>query len=143
MIEIVKYCKELKISAYAFYVIGFPGETINEMKDTTNLAIKLYREYDLFPYLMVATPLYGTELYEICMRDKLIKGDPTFEELAVATQITGNPMISTPDFSQKDVKQIINEYTRKLVTARLRYLLNHPGKLINACARGQVWDEHV
>ena len=36
VIEIAKYCKELKISAHAFYVIGFPGETINEIKDTTN-----------------------------------------------------------------------------------------------------------
>jgi anaerobic magnesium-protoporphyrin IX monomethyl ester cyclase len=135
MIEIVKYCKWLKISTNSFYVIGFPGETINEMKDTINLAIKLYREYDLFPGMMVATPLYGTELYEICMRDKLIKGNPTFEELAVATLPNGNPMISTPDFSQKDVKRVINEYTRKLLTQRLRYLLNHPRKLVGAPER--------
>ena len=47
ILEIVKHCKELKIPANAFYVIGFPGETISEMKDTTNLALKLYRDYDL------------------------------------------------------------------------------------------------
>lgn len=129
IIRIVKCCKELKISAASFYVIGFPGETINEMKDTTNLAIKLYREYDLMPYMMVATPLYGTELYEICIRDKLIKEDPTSQELAVATSPNGNPMISTPDFSQEDVKRVINEYKRKLLMQHPRYLLNHPRKL--------------
>jgi magnesium-protoporphyrin IX monomethyl ester (oxidative) cyclase len=129
MIEIVKYCKELKIPANSFYVIGFPGETINEMKDTINLAIKLYREYHLLPAMLVATPLYGTELYEICMRDKLIKGNPTFEELLVAIQIKGNPMISTPDFSQEDVKQLINEFKRKLSTQERRYLLTHPKNL--------------
>ncbi len=72
-INIVKCCKELKISANAFYVIGFPGETVNEIKNTINLAIKLYRKCDVCPIVMVATPLYGTELYEICIRDKLIK----------------------------------------------------------------------
>lgn len=143
IIEIARYCKELKISTNSFYVIGFPGETINEMKDTINLAIKLYREYDLSPRMMVATPLYGTELYEICMRNKLIKEEPTFEELAVALQIYGNPMISTPDFSPQDVKWVINEYNRKLarasarkfVTARLPYLLNHPRKLVGGPVR--------
>ena len=119
VVKMVKYCKELKISANSFYVIGFPGETINEMKDTINLAIKLYREYDLYPLMMVAAPLYGTELYEICIRDKLIKGDPTSDELLTAIPITGNPMISTPEFSQKDVKRLINEFTRKLLTQQL------------------------
>jgi anaerobic magnesium-protoporphyrin IX monomethyl ester cyclase len=131
IIEIVKYCKELKIRANALYVIGFPGETINEMKNTINLAIKLYREYEIFPDLMVATPLYGTELYEICMRDKFIQGEPTFEELAVAQQTWGDPMISTPNFSKKDVKRVINEYKRKLLMQRLRYMLNHPRKLVH------------
>ncbi len=91
----MKNCRELKIPANAFYVIGFPGETISEMKDTINLALKLYKDYDLHPHLMVATPLYGTELYEICIRDRLLVGNPTFEELSIATQTTGNPMIST------------------------------------------------
>jgi magnesium-protoporphyrin IX monomethyl ester (oxidative) cyclase len=130
IVEIVKYCKELKISANSFYVIGFPGETIKEMKDTINLAIKLYRDYDLFPLMAVAAPLYGTELYEICMRGKLIKGNPTFEELLVATQIDGNPLISTPDFSPKDVKRLTNEFRRKLFTQQMRARLNYPKKLI-------------
>ena len=134
-IEIVKYCKELKISTYAFYVIGLPGETINEMKDTTNLAIKLFKEYNLSPLFDVATPLYGTELYEICMQDKLIKGNPTFEELNVATQITGNPIISTPDFSQKDVKRLINEFNRKISMHYLRDTVNHPKKLVRKYLR--------
>lgn len=126
ILEIVKYCKELKISANAFYVIGFPGETINEMKDTTNLALKLYRDYDLHPHLMVATPLYGTELYEICIRDHLLNGNPTFEELSIATQTTGNPMISTPEFSQKDIRQVIDEFTNDLAREQGRKLLKHP-----------------
>jgi magnesium-protoporphyrin IX monomethyl ester (oxidative) cyclase len=143
VIEIVKYCKWLKIPAHSFYVIGFPGETINEMNDTINLAVKLYREYDLFPDLMVATPLPGTELYEICMRNKFMKGEPTFEEFLVAMQAYGKPMISTPDFSREDVEQVINEFFRKLATARIRYLLNHPRKFARACVHGRLWDKRV
>jgi anaerobic magnesium-protoporphyrin IX monomethyl ester cyclase len=126
ILEIVKNCKELKIPANAFYVIGFPGETISEMKDTTNLAIKLYKDYDLHPHLMVATPLYGTELYEICIRDNLLKGNPTFEELSIATQTTGNPMISTAEWSQQDIRQVIDDFTKDLAKEQGRKLLKHP-----------------
>jgi anaerobic magnesium-protoporphyrin IX monomethyl ester cyclase len=130
IMQIVKYCKELKISANAFYVIGFPGEKISEMKDTTNLALKLYRDYDLAPHLMVATPLYGTELYEICTRDNLLKGNPTFEELSIATQTTGNPTISTSEFSLNDIRQIIDEFTNDFARERARNLRKHPRDLL-------------
>lgn len=126
MIEIVEYCKELNIWAKSFYVIGFPGETIEEMKETTNLALRLFREYNLFPIMLVATPLYGTELYEICSREKFIDGDPTFDELSLATQRIGEPMISTADFSKEDVKEVINEYTSELKKERVRFSLKHP-----------------
>jgi len=130
ILEIVKYCSELKIPANAFYVIGFPGETLGEMKDTTDLAVQLYRDYDLHPHLMVATPLYGTELYDICVRDHLLKGNPTFEELSIATQITGTPMIATADFSQEDIHRVIGEFTAELTKAQGRKLLKQPKTLL-------------
>jgi magnesium-protoporphyrin IX monomethyl ester (oxidative) cyclase len=126
ILEIVKYCKDLEIPANAFYVIGFPGENLAEMKDTTNLAVQLYRDYDLLPHLMVATPLYGTELYEICLRDHLMKGNPTFEELSIATQTTGNPLIATAEFSEMDIRRVIAEFTSDLIKQQGRKLLKRP-----------------
>jgi anaerobic magnesium-protoporphyrin IX monomethyl ester cyclase len=130
-IEISKYCKELNIEANAFYVIGFPGETIKEIKKTTNLAIELFKKYNLFPVLMVATPLYGTELYEICLRDKLIEGEPTSDKLSVAIQSKGEPMISTNDFSKDDIKQVIREYKNNLRPIYILHFLKHPQELIH------------
>ena len=126
VIEIAKYCKELEISAHAFYVIGFPGETINEINDTTNLAFELYRKYNISPYIMVATPLYGTDLYEICIRDKLIKNEPTSEELSVAMQSWGDPMISTPEFSREAIIRILGNNKKRLWVEKELHLLNHP-----------------
>jgi hypothetical protein len=96
------------------------------MNDTTNLALKLYKDYDLHPHLMVATPLYGTELYDICIRDNLLKGNPTFEELSIATQTTGTPMISTAEWSQQDIRQVIDNFTKDLTKEERRKLLKHP-----------------
>ncbi|HSV50235.1 MAG TPA: radical SAM protein [Candidatus Acidoferrales bacterium] len=126
ILEIVRYCKELKIPANAFYVIGFPGENLAEMRETTALAVRLFREFDLVPHLMVATPLYGTELYEICVKEGLLKSNPTFEELSIATQITGNPMIATKDFSLDDIRGVIDEYKKELAAAQANKLIKSP-----------------
>ncbi len=133
--EIAKFCRQLKIPTNAFYVIGFPGETIKEMEDTVDFALLLFRRYGLSPYLMVATPLYGTDLYDICIKNKFIESEPTPEELCVAIQQWGNPIISTTDFSKEDTKQILLEYGMKRRKELRRRLLRHPQELIAA-----IWE---
>jgi len=134
-IEIAKYCKQLKIPTNAFYVIGFPGEKINEMEDTVNFALKLYRKYEIRPYLMVATPLYGTELYDICVKNRFIEKDPTCEELGTAIQEWGEPIISTPDFSKEDIKRVLHDYKTKFQIEYRRHLLRHPQELAAQVSR--------
>ena len=60
------------------------------------------------------------------MRDNLLKGNPTFEELSIATQTTGNPMISTAEWSQNDIRQVIDDFTKDLAKEQGRKLLKHP-----------------
>lgn len=125
MLKVVRHCKELGLPASGFYVIGFPEETVGEMKETVRLAIKLYRRYDLVPGLNFAMPLYGTELYEKCVRNNYI--EENFD--CGLAQLHGKPMISTPNFSPTDVQAIINEFVRECRQVKKRFLLRHPKKL--------------
>jgi anaerobic magnesium-protoporphyrin IX monomethyl ester cyclase len=129
-IQIAKYCKELKIPLEAFYVIGFPGEKISEMLETINFALRLYSDYEVAPYLMVATPLYGTDLYEKCKRDKLLQKEPDFDELGVAIQSWGDPMIATADFSIEDITRILKRYNKTLSTQRISHRLKRTINLL-------------
>jgi magnesium-protoporphyrin IX monomethyl ester (oxidative) cyclase len=130
MIKIIKYCKKLKINTGAFYVIGFPGETINNMKETIDTSIKLFRLYDIFPMLLIATPLYGTELYNTCIKEKLIKRNLTDKELSTATQIQGNPLISTSKFSKEDIIKLVENYklkiNKEINKKRTKNIIIHP-----------------
>jgi anaerobic magnesium-protoporphyrin IX monomethyl ester cyclase len=126
MLEIARYCYQLHIRTNAFYVIGFPGETLDDMRDTINLALRLLHEYDILPNLFVATPLYGTELYNICLEKGYIDHSLSSQELANATQVFGNPLIETDSFSLEDIKKLIEDYSGRLKGELIRFSIKHP-----------------
>jgi len=126
MLKIVKYCKELKIRISAFYVIGFPGEKLEEIQETVDLAIHLLKEYDVLPCLLVATPLYGTELYNICVDKGYINENLSDKELSSCTQIYGEPLFNTDEFSREEMKNITSKYLSKLRTGLMVYSIKHP-----------------
>lgn len=130
-LSIIQQSKALELKANAFYIIGFPQETIENMKETISLALNTYKKYDVLPVMHIATPLYGTELYDICIKEKLIKEDLAAKDLAMATQILGEPLISSAVFSIEDIKKLARHYLLKLYLLRFQkeFLINmakHP-----------------
>jgi len=100
----------------AFYIIGFPGETKQNMKNTVEFALMLKRKYDVGMHLLYATPSYGTKLYEECKKNGYIRGSLTPRAFAVVRQNWGLPLIETENFTTMDVKEIstwaIKKYKR-------------------------------
>ena len=107
VIRVAKACQKIGIDLEAFYIIGFPGETLENMKMTIELASRLEKEYGVSPLLHIATPLYGTELYKTCTDKGYIKTNPSFRGFAVATTNTG--MIQTNDFTTDNIVQLLSE----------------------------------
>lgn len=128
VIDVIKQCRELEITTCAFYVIGFPGETLGKIRQTMNLALDLFRSYQVFPILLFATPLYGTELYDQCIENGLIDGELLDEDFSNATQFYGSPLIETREFSRRDLKRLALEFEEKmnriLTKGSLRMMLN-------------------
>jgi len=129
VIEVAKLCNESGIDLEAFYIIGFPGEKINQMKETIDFAIKQERLYGLYPYdMFTATPLIGTDLYKICQERNYIYREISAQNLATATQ--GEGMITTEDFTPEDLKRLLKNFRIRHLFARsifsLKFLLRHP-----------------
>ena len=58
------------------------------------------------PLLNVATPLIGTSLHDIVVKDQLLVGDITPQNLSGATQpLHGGGMITTDDFTPDDLRE--------------------------------------
>jgi hypothetical protein len=62
--------RDAGIKSFAFFIYGYPGETIQTMDQTTKYAIELDPDFaNFYP----AVPYPGTALYEKCVRDGLLR----------------------------------------------------------------------
>jgi len=105
--RVAKICHELGIQLQAFFVVGLPGETLEDIRATFEYAKMLKTKYGVIPSPCFATPLIGTELYRICKeKGYLMVEDITPETIAGAGQ---KGIIRTEEFSPEDIKRIVRE----------------------------------
>lgn len=72
---IVAYAKELGFRCAALFVIGNPGETWDEIRQTIDFAEKL----DVYCHFSIATPLPKTRLHQEALAQNYLTGDFSFE----------------------------------------------------------------
>ncbi len=106
-------CRQAGVKLVAFYVIGFPGETKENMQRTIDFALRLKRQYGVNMGLHIATPLPGTRLYEICKSKGYLVHEPTPRALAGATQHHGTGLIRTPEFMPEEVRDMATKAFRR------------------------------
>ena len=122
VVETAKNARKIGLKTGGFYIIGFPGEKKENMQRTVDFALKLKRDYDVGMHLFMATPSFGTRLYEECKEKGYIQENLTWNAFAEARQPKGMPLISTPDFTPQDVKEIA---ANALAQYKKLSLINH------------------
>ena len=135
-----RWCREVGLDTMAFYVIGFPGEQLDEMRDTTRFALGLMKEFDVLPNLFVATPLPGTRLEAACIEKGYLKQPLRPEDYASMTQ--GGCLIVTETFSREEVTTVLSDFSRHVkqlfVRNALRFILYHPA-IVPRMIREILW----
>lgn len=97
--EIVSICRELDILMRANFVIGFPGETWDEIRDSLRVAEEL--DLDLVE-IKVATVLPKTDLYELAMQTHSLPEDFSFFEDDINFGF-GKGNITTEEFTPNEL----------------------------------------
>ena len=93
--------KKVGIKVGCFFVIGFIGETKENIEATINFAYELRKlGADSFVF-SIAAPLYGTELYEQAKRGGFLRECFSDEALSAA-----EPLIETPEFNAKELREL-------------------------------------
>lgn len=104
--SIIKKLKSLKMRTHAYFIIGFPSETKEQIKKTVRFAQSL--NLDL-PFVFCATPLIGSPLYDECLEKGYIAPDYNSEK--------GDYFISqltTKEFNPSFVNEILSSHYRWL-----------------------------
>ena len=130
VVEVAKICKDIGLKTGAFYIIGFPGEKKENMQKTVDFALMLKRDFDVGMHLFSATPSYGTRLYDECKARGYIQEDLTWNSFAEARQPKGMPLISTEDFTSKEVKEIAVKALEEYKKLSLLNLIKNPRKAL-------------
>ena len=102
---VAQCCKAYKLRLSAFWVIGIPGETIEDVRHTLRTAEEMEGQYGVIPRVSIATPFPGTDLLKQCEREGWLRGRMESRTLAGATHGLG--MISTPEL---DAQALADEF---------------------------------
>ena len=82
-------------------MLGLIGETKEDINETIKYAYKLRKlGVDKF-YFSIATPIYGTELYEQAEQGGFLRDNFSYESLAVT-----EPQIETPEFTADELLEL-------------------------------------
>ena len=126
VIKAVELTKKYGIKTKAFFVIGFPGETKEEIKQTADYIIKLRKKYNVEAGPLIATPLIGTRLYELCKEKGFLVKEPDPRSLAGATQYHGQGLIKTNEFDPEFLKDIAGDVIKSIYRLRMKEKILKP-----------------
>lgn len=122
--ETARLCKKNHINLHAFYIIGFPGETLREIGETLRFAARMLARHDVVPHVSLARPLPGTEMFSLCEQNNWLT-EPLLPEIgsALRGEVFERVMIKTPEFSPAYLERAMNSFNRKTIVIMLYKIL--------------------
>ncbi len=115
-IRLVKYAHKLGISVHAFYVLGNPGETKEQMETTFKFSREL--DADSISYY-VAQPIPGSDLYDMCLKAGCLR-EGVYDDLDLKSAEANLSKVNS-----KELELWVSEETARYNRV---YLLRHPLK---------------
>ena len=113
--EAVRVIKSCGIQTHSFFIVGFPGETKEQIRQTFSFPRKLDLDRAVF---FIFTPQPGTELTETCRREGLIPPDFGFGDLSYAWSV-----FQSDEFSSAELERWVASENLRF---NFRLLFRHP-----------------
>jgi anaerobic magnesium-protoporphyrin IX monomethyl ester cyclase len=110
VLNIVDACHQAGIECGGYFMVGVPGESIDEMRHTISFALASGLDK---ARLYTCQPIPGSRLYEDCIKNGWLCGYTPADSYLFGSE--GH--IKTGDFSPEDVKVIAEEGKRRLRVA--------------------------
>jgi len=112
---LIKKAQKLGIEVGGFFVVGFPGETREQIKQTFRFARNSNLDY---AGISIATPHPGTRLWDQCIEEGYLKKDFNLNRL-----FARNANIETDQFTSKELQK---EVAKENLLFYLAFLVKRP-----------------
>lgn len=123
--ENIKIAYEEGLDVHAFYIIGFPGETKEQIHMTINYAIFLKKKFFVVPHLGIANPIEGTEMFEIAKANGWL-ADSSINGIQFHFGIERRfkrKTIKTPEFDIKYLNHVLVNFQKKMRNLSIKHVL--------------------
>ena len=111
--EVLGWAHKYKIETLGFFMLGFPGETVEEINQTIRFACNSYFDEVLFS---IATPYAGTELNDLVRATGSYEGDDIHDEWE------GVVRVKSEEWDHKKLKALQRKAYFWFFLTRLRFI---------------------
>lgn len=109
IIRAVQICDKYDLPCIVFFVLGFPGETMDNIRETIQFAKKISKLYGTINMVFIANPLPGTELSREAKKRGYIKKELESSDYFVAIRANQSPIVETEEFDKKKIFILLKE----------------------------------
>lgn len=123
----ISMCRKVGIKTSCSFVVGFPGETLDSLRETENLIMEAAPD---FVVLMTAYPFPGTKLYKMLMNKKTPYKFNNGWEKNCFTGVSIGGIEAELELKRFCRKMIFKHFFRFKFFYNQRWLLNNPTQLL-------------
>ena len=136
-VDAVKDAKEEKVRVVGSFILGYPGETLEEMNETVRHAISL--DVDMAQFSLL-TPYPGTPIWESLRKDGLL-ADCGFDQYTVLDPVVDYEKlgISTKAVSRKLIEAYARFYLRPSYLLRNPEIIRMAPRVLIKSLKGMHW----
>ena len=128
--QVAQLARKYGITTMGYFIIGFPGERLSEIKRSMQFALDLRLDY-ITPFIF--NPLPGSELWEKCLKEGYIDADYAYHEANNYFQSD----LATGDFSTADLRRI---QALTYFINLCRFPFRNPRGFLDYYSRQLLWD---
>jgi radical SAM superfamily enzyme YgiQ (UPF0313 family) len=126
VVELAKRCRQAGIPLNAFFIVGFPDETFEQIKTTLAFARMLHRTFAVYPFVNFAIPLKGTDMYRVCVDKGYLAHELTPELLTKSMSYRGEGLVATREFTSDSVGALMQLFNREVFFDELKNMVCRP-----------------
>lgn len=132
-LQAAKWCHEVGLPFWGFFVIGFPWEDKPHIMETKKLIMQASPD---FIEITIALPFYGTPLYETCKENNLLAESVLGSDF-FHSSMTGTMHLSVDELMKLRRNILLSFYLRPVyILKKMGQCVTHPSVFINYCKYG-------